>query len=148
MIVRLLPTQISGMWDLIKTGVLDFGAKHFPGNWELSNNIFQRCLAGTIQAWLCSDVEGEEVTFKGFFLTSIETDNLDGSRTLALILTYAYKRPSKELLAEGKEVVNAFAKANFCKNVTIITPPGHREHLVTDVWGEGRKQTLFILPVR
>lgn len=147
MIVRLTPTQVSGMWDLVKTGIIDFGAKHFPGNWGLSNEIFHRCLAGTVQVWLCSDVEDEKVDFKGFFLTSVELDNIDSGRTLAVLLIYALKQPSKELIQEGKSVLESYAKSNLCKQITIITPQGHREKLVENVWPKAAKKTIFVISV-
>ena len=148
MITRLLPQQVSKHWDFVKAGILDIGVKYFPGNWELSNNIFQRCLAGTIQVWLCYDLEKENPVFKGFYLTSIEFDNLDGGRTLVLMIVYLYKQPSPELFQEGKAAIEDFARANSCKNITIITPPGHRDKLVSSLWGEAEKKTLFVIPVR
>ncbi len=147
MIVRVLPTQVSMLWSLVKTGVIDFGIKHFPGNWELANNLFQQCLAGVVQIWLCSDVVGEKPELKGFFLTSVEIGNPDGNRNLSVLLIYAYKQPSSELIKEGRDLIRKFAQSNHCKTITISVPQGHREKLIEDAWGKVKKQTLFIIPV-
>ena len=148
MIIRLLPNQVSGLWSVIKTGIVDIGAKEFPGDWELSNNLFQRCLAGTVQVWLGAEEGTPKAVFKGFWLTAVETDNLNGDRTLALLMIYFYKEPSLELLKEGVAAVREYARSNTCRNITLITPPGHREKLVEAAWGTLQKKTLYVIPVR
>jgi hypothetical protein len=147
MIVRLLPEQVSNLWDMVKSGVVDFGVRQFPGNWELANNVFQRCLAGVVQIWICSDgVEGAPL-LKGFYLTSIERDNLDGGRTLNLLLVYIFKPPSEELLQEAVSTIERYAASNSCKSISIVLPTGHREQLVERLWKKAKKNSLYMIPV-
>lgn len=148
MIVRLMPEQISGFWSLIKTGVIDIGGRISPGNWDYSNNVFNRCLAGLLQVWLCAEEVDSKPEFKGFFITAIDIDPISEERTLSIQTIYVMKNPSKELYQEAKQRIEDYAKANSCKVVTIMTDVGHREKLVEEVWPDVKKKTLFIIPVR
>jgi hypothetical protein len=143
-ITRLLPTQISQFWDVIKGGVIDIGVREFPGNWAIANNIFQRCLAGVVQAWLCFDVVEDKQILKAFYLTTIEADNIDGSRILVILIVYIYKPPSEELIKESVTMMRSFARSCDCKSMTLQVPEGHREKFIMNAFGSCKKQTLYV----
>jgi len=148
MIVRLMPEQVSGFWNLIKTGVIDIGNRMTPGNWNIANNVFNRCLAGLMQIWLCSEELEGKPNFVGFFITAIETDKIDDSRNLNISYTYAFKTVSDELIKEAVEVVNKYAKEDKCNNITFVSLNSKVDIMAEKAWpGKLKKLTSFSIRV-
>jgi len=108
---------VPGAWFVVKPGVLAIATKTGVVPERVSAELLKRCCAGTMQLWIVADDTG----VCGFFITEIVREEILGTSSLNVYLLYLYKSVSKEIIREGTEVVNAFAKGNKCTWITFTT---------------------------
>lgn len=121
MIIKLQPSQISTMWDVIKFTVLEANQISPDQNDAFMNNILEKLLSGKGQAWLSfEDVEGER-KFYAVGITCIMEDPLTNRFYLLLHSLYAYETMNKDIMHEAISKVSDFARANNCYQILAMT---------------------------
>ena len=113
MIIKLMPEQVSKLWDYIRFGVLSSVSPITNTSPEGIRNILKNLLLGTIQCWAII----EEDKMKGFALTTISGDYVSGEIFLNIYDLYAFEQFSQETWESGVTALEEFAKANMCSKV-------------------------------
>lgn len=115
MVLKMLPNQVTLVWDYIKQGLI--ATK--PAMHEMSQNalinILKNILIGTLQCWAI--VDNSNKVLLGFFLTTIATDYVSGTKFLNVYDLYSFKPLPPGYLEECMKAGNEFAKANECNKI-------------------------------
>ena len=114
MLIKLLPVQISKIWEIIRFGLIRTWPIGTEEGSERVQEVLKNLLTETIQCWVAR--EGEE--FLGFLLTKINICDVTGSRSLNLMSVFGFKVVPDEQWEKGMLQLIEFAKANNCKFVT------------------------------
>lgn len=114
MLIKLLPVQISKMWDIIRYGLIRTWPIGTEEGSERVQDVLRNLLSETVQCWVAMD--GDE--FVGFVLTRISICDVTGSRSLNLMSVFGFKAVPDSFWEMGMKMFVEFAKANDCKFVT------------------------------
>ena len=139
MIIKLMPEQVSKLWDYIRFGVLSSASPIAEMSPEGRRNVLKNLLMGIVQCWAII----EEDKMKGFALTTIADDYVSGARFLNIYDLYAFEQFSQETWVTGIRALEEFAKANMCNKITAYSDvPAVIQ--VAEKLGF-RKDTMFLL---
>lgn len=121
MLVRMLPSEIDGRWDIIGYAISnclpvtirnDEAAKM-----KAVNNMRLSLLAGNLQAWLM--YENEKVMAVG--ITGLAIDEIAREANLIIYSLFGYDKISDIQWAAALNTIKKFAKALKCNNVCAFT---------------------------
>lgn len=147
MIIKLLPNQISNVWEYIRLGILNTPSPLMDVSPESIRNILRSLLIGEMQCWLAiKKIDGKDEVF-GYILTSIYTDIISKTRLLNIYDIYAFRTIDKEIITAGLSAINGFAKANNCKKLTAYSDIGKIIDLATTL-GFKTSARLLTMEVR
>lgn len=113
-IVKLLPDQVSKLWDSVRYAIMSSIAPIIDPTPENMQTILCQLLKGDMQCW-CVYSEGKEIY--GYWTTSISVDINTQYRTMILYSLFAYKQWSKEIWDQAYDALDKFAVANDCKRI-------------------------------
>ena len=117
MITQVLPIKVPEVWVVARPGVMAIASKAGASPEGVSAELLKRCCAGVMQLWLVADEAG----VCGFFITELVNEGIMKTKALNIFLLYLYKPISKEIIEEGTQVINSFAKGNGCGWITFTT---------------------------
>jgi len=118
MIIKLLPEQITKLWDSIRYGVIEAVAPMIDPTPENIQDILCQLLKQDMQCWCVFD---EEKNIYGYIVTSISVDMNTNFRTLMVYSLFLYQKATPEMWEEGMNAVDSFAKSNNCTRVVAYT---------------------------
>ena len=114
MLIKLMPEQVSKVWDFIRYGILATASPITNTTPEGIRNILKNLLLGKLQCWAVV----EDKKMKGFALTNIADDYISGERFLNIYDLYAFESFSSDTWSSGIAAIEEFAKANMCNKIT------------------------------
>jgi hypothetical protein len=118
----MLPEEISKHWDMIRYGILSTSTPIMATTPEGIRNILKNLLNGSVQCWGVisqSELGGEQMA--GFALTTITLDYISENRFLNIYDLFFINAPKEEIIQEGFNAIEEFAKANKCNKITAYT---------------------------
>jgi hypothetical protein len=121
MLTRLLPEQVSKLWDVIKYAIEQSVPPSTGEHPDKMNRILAAALSGRIDVWASYVVEGNKRTFEGIAVTQFLYDDASGIRNMLLYCVYGYNSPTKYSWATGLSALVEYAKANGCTNIVAYT---------------------------
>jgi len=118
MLVRLIPEQISELWDMIKYALENSPPLTTEVNYDSwINNILTQAMNGSIEVWASYRKEDGNAKFEGVVLTSFEIDKFIKKRSLLIYYVFAFRDTIKETWVEGLKVLAKYAKSRKCTRV-------------------------------
>jgi len=120
MLVRLLPEQISSLWDIVKYAVeqsLPPVAYESP---DKMNRVLSSLLAGKTQCW-ASYTRNPEVKFEGLVLTKMIYDDVSNTKNLLIYCLYGYEDVDDKSWFSGLNTLSKYAKSKGCAQVMAYT---------------------------
>lgn len=118
MIVKLLPEQISELWDSIRYGIINSIAPIVEPTPDNIQDVFCQLLKQDMQCWCVYD---ENKDIYGYIITSITVDTNTQFRTLIIYSLFLYRKASVEIWDEGIKAIEKFAQANKCTRLAAYT---------------------------
>lgn len=118
LIVKLMPEQISQLWDSIRYGIIKSIAPLTDPTPDNMQDILCQLLKQDMQCWCVYD---DEKNIYGYIVTSISVDINTNFRTLIIYSVFLYKKASVEMWGEGFEAIEKYAKANKCTRIAAYT---------------------------
>ncbi len=118
MIVKLMPEQISQLWDSIRYGIIKSIAPITDPTPDNMQEILCQLLKQDMQCWCVYD---EDKNIYGYIITSISVDMNTKFRTLIIYSVFLYEKATEEMWKEGFEAVEKYAKANKCTRIAGYT---------------------------
>lgn len=123
MLNKLLPQQISTLWDVIKFGVqhsVPPTVREKPG---VLDRILAACLWGELDVWVSyqKDEENKEIDIEAVSLTQVLYDEASDTSSLLLYSLYAFKHISEKSWEEAFNKVAEYAKSKGCSRIICYT---------------------------
>lgn len=119
MINKLLPEQISKLWDIIKYAVEQSLPPTTGRHADIMNRILASMLSGGLDVWAIYD--RDNMKFEGILVTQFLYDEASATKNLLLYCLYGYSGISDSSWTEGFESMVKYAKANKCSNIVAYT---------------------------
>jgi hypothetical protein len=121
--VRLLPKQISIMWEYIKYVSAKSGGLDESQYNSYFNYLLYRLLSGKYQCFMKLD---DNRSLQVIWITKIDIDNITGEKSLSVVSIYSFKsvlsqsnKSSRDISwKEGLEFGKQFAIKEGCKTIT------------------------------
>ena len=121
MLTKLLPEQISKLWDIIKYAIENSGPitdNEQPGR---MNRILSAALSGKMDIW-ASYVKGEVNKFEGIVVTDTIYDDATGIKNLLIYSIYGYvDKVDRKSYVVGLSALAKYAKSLKCTNIVAYT---------------------------
>ena len=118
MIIKLLPAQITELWDSIRFGVINAIAPLIDPTPDNIQDILCQLIKQDMQCWC---VYGEDKKIYGYIITSISIDVNVNFRTLLIYSVFLYEQAPMDMWEEGMRIVEEFAKTNSCSRIVAYT---------------------------
>lgn len=136
MLVLLLPSQISGKWEVIKYAISESVPPTVDMSDKVLNNVLMSLLNGTAQCWVSyQEVEGKN-SVDAILVTRVMDDSLTETRTLQIYTLYGTRPIEDKSWMAGLGTLKKFAKANGCIKVTAYSNVERIEEIVELLGGE------------
>ena len=117
MLIKLLPSQIAKMWDVVRYGLVRTWPIGTEESSERVQDVLRNLLTETVQCWIA---KGDE-EFLGFLLTKINICDVTGSKSLNVMSVFGFRVVPDEQWVAGMKQLVEFAKANNCKYITAMS---------------------------
>ncbi len=121
MLTRLLPDQISRLWDIIKYAVEQSLPPIVNEHPDKMNRILASALNGTITVWASYNKSENENNFEGIVLTRFLYDDASGSKSLLIYCLYGYNSVDESSWIHGLQTIAKYAKAKGCSRIVAYT---------------------------
>ena len=119
--IRLLPDQISKLWDIIRYALEDSPPLTVGNiNSRLISNILTAALSGEIDVWVSYTKEGE-LKLDGIILTSFEIDKFVKEKSLLIYYLYSYRDADVSRWIKGLKSLAKYAKTRNCSKIMAYT---------------------------
>lgn len=121
MIIKLIPEQITELWDSIRYGVIHAVAPLVDPTPDNIQDILCQLLRQDMQCWcVYNEVDGNKEIY-GYIITSISIDGNTKFRSLIIYSVFLYKKADPDMWADGMDLVERFALSNDCTRVVAYT---------------------------
>jgi len=114
MLIKLLPSQIAKMWDVVRYGLVRTWPIGTEESSERVQDVLRNLLTETVQCWIAK----EDEEFVGFLLTKINICDVTGSKSLNVMSVFGFRVVPDEQWIAGMEQLVDFARVNNCKFIT------------------------------
>ena len=111
MIIKLMPDQISQLWDSIRYGVINAVAPIVDPNPDNMQDILCQLLRQDMQCWCVIE---EDKKILGYIVTSITVDTNTKFRSLMIYSLFLYKGIDDDMWADAYAAIEKFAEVNKC----------------------------------
>lgn len=115
MIIKLLPEQITSLWDSIRYGIISAIAPIVDPTPDNMQDILCQLLKQDMQCWCVFDKD-KKIT--GYIVTSISIDMNTKFRSLVIYSLFFYERFNHGMWTESINAIEAFAKENKCTRIS------------------------------
>lgn len=117
MLVRLIPEQISQLWDMIRHALENSPPLTTEIHYESwINEILTSAMSGQIEVW-ASYRKDDGARFEGIVLTSFEIDRFIKKRSLLIYYVFTYRDTTRKTWAEGLRTLAKYAKSRKCSRI-------------------------------
>lgn len=121
MIIKLIPEQITELWDSIRYGIIHAIAPLVDPTPDNIQDILCQLLRQDMQCWcVYEDIDGNK-DIHGYIITSISIDANTKFRSLVIYSVFLYKQVNPNVWADGMNLVERFALANDCTRIVAYT---------------------------
>ena len=118
MLVRLIPEQISQLWDVIKYALENSPPLTTEVDYDSwLNNILMSAMSGSIEVWASYSKENGTAKFEGVVLTSFEVDKFIRKKSLLVYYIFAYRDVAADSWTRGLETLAKYAKSRNCSRI-------------------------------
>jgi|GEM_PF-1948415 hypothetical protein len=136
MLTRLLPDQISKLWDIIRYAIENSGPTTDNEQPDRMNRILSAALSGRVSIW-ASYVKGEVNKFEGIVVTDTLYDDATGIKNLLIYSIYGYvDKVDKKSYVTGISALSKYAKSLGCTNIVAYTKDREIVALVNRLGGD------------
>lgn len=115
MITKLLPDQISRLWDVIKYAIEESLPPIAGEHPDKMNRLLSSMLTGTTEVWV--SYTQPERKFESIIVTQQLYDNASNTKNLLIYCHYSYEVISPSSWKEGLETLLQYAKEIGCSNI-------------------------------
>lgn len=138
MLTRLLPDQISKLWDIIGYAVEQSLPPIAGDHPDKMNRILASALSGKVDVWV-SYVREEKVNkFEGIVLTKFIYDDASGTKNLLIYCLYGYNEISKESWVFGLKGLVKYAESKGCSQIIAYSEVPYIIDIVNRLGGDSR----------
>lgn len=121
MLIKLQPEQVSTMWDAIKFSALEANNVGEYNSACFMNNLLERLLAGSAQAWMCVEDTETERVIHAVIITCLMEDPILGNKYILVHTMYGFKQLSLALVRDSFETLSQFARDCECTRIVAMT---------------------------
>lgn len=121
MINKLLPEQISNLWDIIKYAIEESLPPIVTKNQDSMNRILASLLSGKMSCWISYTKGEKESKFDAVILTKIIFDDATYTKNLLLYSVYGYTKMEPRHWMEGFAFMSKYALAQGCDRLIAYT---------------------------
>lgn len=121
MLTKLLPEQISRLWDIIRYAVEQSLPPVTGEHPDKMNRILSSALTGTVDVWALYTKKDDGNKLEGIGLTEILYDDVSGTKNLLIYSLYGYNRISEESYQDGIISLLKYAKSKGCLQIVAYT---------------------------
>ena len=147
MLTKLLPEQVSKLWDIIKYAVEQSLPPIVGEHPDKMNRILSSLLSGKIQCW-ASYVRNEKSTkFEGVVLTEMLYDEASCTKNLLIYCLYGYEDVANDSWINGVKTLAKYAKGQGCNQMLAYTDVPYMIKMTEKLGGEA-KYTLCTFDVK
>ncbi len=148
MFIRLLPDQVSNMWNIIEPA-LEASLPPIAGsNKDRMKNMMISMLCGKLDCWILFEANEEEKNIiSGFLTTTIIKEEITGSNTLLIYSVFSDSKFTQENLWESFNSLKSWAKLNHCESISAYSNIPSIISLVRRLGGN-IEQIYLSLPVK
>lgn len=136
MLTKLLPDQISKMWDLLRYCI----EQSMPVNIEMHPNkmdkLLMSALNGKLEVWAAYRKEEDKVVFEGILVTRFVYDDATDSKNMLIYALYGYEKISEDTYLNGLKTIIKYAHANNCYQIIAYTDRENVVELVNQLGGD------------
>lgn len=118
MLIRLIPEQVSQLWDAIKYALENsppLTADVSYDSWI--NNILTSAMDGSIEVWASYRRDNSGAKFEGLALTSFEVDRFIKKRSLLIYYVFTFTLAPESSWLEALRTLAKYAKSRKCSRV-------------------------------
>lgn len=121
MLTRLLPEQVSKLWNIIKYAIEQSVPPVSGEKPDKMNRILSSILCGKMDVWV-SYVKGDNNKFEGLAVTEFLYNEPDGTKNLLLYSIYGYNPvENRKTYIEGLLTLMKYAKETNCSKMCAYT---------------------------
>ena len=121
MIIKLIPEQITDLWDSIRYGIIHAVAPLVDPTPDNIQDILCQLLRQDMQCWCVYEEGDKDKNIQGYIITSISIDINTKFRSLVIYSVFLYAKVDTETWADGMNLVERFALANDCTRIVAYT---------------------------
>jgi len=121
MINRLLPEQVSKLWDIIKYAIEESLPPIVTKNSDSMNRILASLLSGKMSCWVLYTKNEGMNRFDAVVLTKIVFDDATYTKNLLLYSVYGYAKMEPRHWMEGFAFMSKYALAQGCDRLLAYT---------------------------
>ena len=138
MINKLLPEQISNLWEIIKYAVEQSLPPIVTENEDNMNNILSSALSGKIDVWVSYEKTDKGNKLEGVMLTNFLFDEVSKRRNLLIYCLYGYNNVGFKSWIEGLQTLTKYAKSRDCGQIIAYTDVPYMIDLTRKLGGEAK----------
>lgn len=135
MIVKVRRSDIETAWPILQLAAEEALPPYAEAHDASRNNIHEMLLSGQLEAWLIYGVDDDQPTLYASIITSINTDNISGTRVLEMYAMYGYQRIPMEQWQEMADMFYKYARAKKCQRVIAFTNSNSISQVLTELGG-------------
>lgn len=121
MITRLLPEQVSNLWDIIKHAIEESLPPIVTRSPDSMNRILASLLSGKTDCWISYTKTEEMSKFDAVILTKLIFDDATHTKNLLLYSVYGYAKMEPRHWMEGFAFMSKYALAQGCDRLIAYT---------------------------
>ena len=118
MILKLLPKQITSLWDSIRYGIISSIAPIIDPTPDNIQDILCQLLRQDMQCWCVHD---KDKKIYGYITTTIAIEAHTKFRSLVIYSLFLFEKATPAMWQESVEALENFAKANSCTRISAYT---------------------------
>lgn len=118
MLMKLIPDQISQLWDMIRYALENsppIAIENRDDNWI--NNILTQAMNGSISIWASYNKQDNNVKFEGIVITSFEVDKFVKQKSLLIYYVFAFRHTAIDTWTSGLDTLRKYAKSRNCSRI-------------------------------
>ncbi len=136
MLIRLLPDDVSKMWDVIKDAIVPVLPPTGRPTEDVENEVLSACLKGILTVWVLGKHNGNSFNVYVVGTTMPILDTPTNTWSLLIYTLRALRPVPKELWIEGYDKLRRYAKSNNLSAICGYTDVPQVVELVKKLGGD------------
>ena len=138
MLTRLLPEQVSKLWDIIKYAIEQSLPPIVGEHPDKMNRILSSLLSNKTQCWASYTRNEDKATFEGIVLTQLLYDDASFTKNLLLYCLYGYTDVDRQSWFKGIKALAKYAKSQGCSQIIAYTDVPYMIEKCRELGGEAK----------